>query len=209
MKLLRLLQEREFERLGGLTTLKADLRFIAATHRDLEGMAKRGEFREDLFYRLSVVPIWLPPLRERVGDVELLATQFCSERSAANGRPDMTLDASALGRLAAEPWPGNVRQLQNFVERLVVLSEGRVIGAADVEREMSRRAPARSDAPAPNDDGGGNAGPGRLDEQRKRAERDALEGALRTASGNRTLAARLLGVSRRTLYNKLEEFGLT
>jgi two-component system response regulator AtoC len=204
VKLLRLLQEREFERLGGLATLKADLRFIAATHRDLEAMVARGEFREDLFYRLSVVPIWLPPLRERVGDVEVLAQQFCAERAAANGRPDVTLDASALARLAAESWPGNVRQLQNFVERLVVLSEGGVITAADVERELSRRA----SAPAPIDEGIGNVTTGRLDEQRRKAERDALESALRRAGGNRSLAARLLGVSRRTLYNKLEDLGL-
>ncbi len=208
VKLLRLLQEREFERLGGLATLKADVRFIAATHRDLEGMVKSGEFREDLFYRLSVVPIWLPPLRERAGDVEVLATQFCSERAAANGRPDVMLDAGAIARLAAEPWPGNVRQLLNFVERLVVLSEGPVIGVPDVERELSRRAPGSSEAPGTSDAGRGNPGTGRLDEQRKRAERDALEGALRRAGGNRSLAARILGVSRRTLYNKLEEFGL-
>jgi two-component system response regulator AtoC len=208
VKLLRVLQEREFERLGGLATLKADVRFIAATHRNLEGMVARGEFREDLFYRLSVVPIWLPPLRERVGDIEMLATQFCSERAAANGRPEVTLEAVALARLAAEPWPGNVRQLQNFVERLVVLSEGRLIGVADVERELSRRAPAPSEPPAASDPGGGTA-TGHLDEQRRRAERDALESALRRAGGNRSLAARLLGVSRRTLYNKLEEFGLT
>jgi two-component system response regulator AtoC len=208
VKLLRLLQEREFERLGGLATIKADVRFIAATHRNLEGMVARGEFREDLFYRLSVVPIWLPPLRERVSDIEVLATQFCSERAAANGRPEVTLDASALARLAAEPWPGNVRQLQNFVERLVVLSEGRRIGAADVERELSCRAPGPSEAPVTSDPGVGGAATGHLDEQRKMAEREALESALRRAGGNRSLAARLLGVSRRTLYNKLEEFGL-
>jgi len=205
VKLLRLLQEREFERLGGVVTVKADVRFIAATHRDLEGMVAGGEFREDLFYRLSVVPIWLPPLRDRAGDVEALAAQFCTERAAANGRPGVTLDASALGRLAAESWPGNVRQLQNFVERLVVLSEGTVIGAADVERELSRRSSAPSDeAAAPAPTGGGR----RLDEQRRKAERDALESALRRAGGNRSLAARLLGVSRRTLYNKLEDLGL-
>jgi two-component system response regulator AtoC len=201
VKLLRLLQERSYERLGGTATLAADVRFIAATHRDLEGMVSRGQFREDLFYRLSVVPIWLPPLRARTVDIQALARRFCAERGAANGRPGVTLDASALAMLSAQTWPGNVRELQNFIERLVVLSVGTILTAADVAREVSRAAPLSGDSR------GGDT-PVRLEAHRKRADREALENALQHAQGNRALAARLLGVSRRTLYNKLAELGL-
>src|SRR5437773_1887450 len=105
-KLLRLLQERTYERLGGTVTLAADVRFIAATHRDLEAMVGRGEFREDLFYRLNVVPVWMPPLRDRPGDIPRLARHFCAALSSANGKPPATLGDDAAGRLAAQPWPG-------------------------------------------------------------------------------------------------------
>src|SRR5262249_52347902 len=118
VKLLRLLQDREFERLGGTATQKADVRFITATHRDLEGLVQKGEFREDLFYRMNVVPIWIPPLRGREEDIEPLASHFCSVFAAANAKPGASLDASALQMLRAQPWPGNVRELQNFIERL-------------------------------------------------------------------------------------------
>jgi two-component system response regulator AtoC len=217
VKLLRLLQEREYERLGGVETLKADVRFVAATHRDLEGMIKAGTFREDLFYRLSVVPIWLPPLRDRKEDVAPLARRFCADFGAANGRPGIALAPEAIALLEAQSWPGNVRQLQNFVERLVVLSEGTTLDAELVRRELSRQSPfdaarsPQSGSPAIHEpaakpsDGAGAL----LDVRRREAEREALESALRKAAGNRTLAARILGVSRRTLYNKLEEHRLS
>ena len=191
VKLLRLLQDRAYERVGGTATLQADVRFVAATHRDLEAMVAARGFREDLFYRLNVVPILVPPLRERPGDVERLARHFCAALGAQHGRPGAAFDDAALRLLAAQPWPGNVRQLQNFVERLVVLSDS--LDAAAVERELSR-------APA--------AAAGSLDARRAEAEKAALEEALKRAGGNRTLAARLLGVSRRTLYNKLAEHRL-
>jgi two-component system response regulator AtoC len=216
VKLLRLLQEKEFERLGSTQTLKADVRFVAATHRPLEQMVKSGQFREDLFYRLAVVPILLPPLRARPEDVEPLARHFCAVHGEANGRKGIALEPAAIDILRAQTWPGNVRQLQNFVERLVVLSESLTIGAADVERELARQvAPATGQitevgtspvaAPAP---GTAEAGSSTLEGQRKQAERQALLAALAQAKDNRTLAAKLLGISRRTLYNKLEEFGL-
>ncbi|HEU4404851.1 MAG TPA: sigma-54 dependent transcriptional regulator [Polyangiaceae bacterium] len=195
VKLLRVLQEREYERLGGSQTLKADVRFVAATHRDLGAMAARGEFREDLYYRLNVIPLTIPPLRARPEDITALALGF----ARAHG-PGVTLAPDALALLAAQRWPGNVRQLQNFVERLVVLSDGPAIGRADVERELARKtglAPPEPDAPA---------GPARLDASVREAEKLALKNALDKAGGNRTLAARLLGVSRRTLYNKLDEY---
>ncbi len=201
VKLLRLLQERAYERLGGVRTLTADVRFIAATHRDLEAMVANNTFREDLFYRLNVVPIWIPPLSERSEDIEPLARRFCLEAATANGRSGMTLDQSALAILCKQPWPGNVRQLQNFVERLIVLSDGPVVGAPDVERELARAPLSRSavENAEVND---------MLDKRVREVEREALITALQKAGGNRTVAARLLGVSRRTLYNKMQELGV-
>jgi two-component system response regulator AtoC len=211
VKLLRVLQEREFERLGGTQTVKVDVRFVAATHRPLEELVKRGEFREDLFYRLNVVPVWLPPLRERPEDVEPLARHFLEVHAKANGRPPFTLTADGLTALQGQPWPGNVRQLQNFMERLVVLSDGPVLTGEDVARELSRQ-PGLSPTPSVAAPGSGaqtsTVDTGTLESRRKDTERQALVDALKRAGDNRTLAARLLGISRRTLYNKLEEHGL-
>ena len=186
VKLLRLLQDKSYERLGGTQTLPADVRFVAATHRNLEELIKAGQFREDLYYRLNVVPIWMPPLRDRPGDLERLARHFSAK----------PLERSAVALLLAERWPGNVRQLQNFIERLNVFSDGAALSAEDVQRELQRQQPGPA-APA-----------GMLDAHRKAGEREAVQDALTRAGGNRTLAARLLGVSRRTLYNKLAELGL-
>ena len=203
-KLLRLLQDRAFERLGGTGPLSADVRFIAATHRDLEGMVARGEFREDLFYRLNVVPIWMPPLRDRPGDVPALARQFCQTLAASSNKPSATLDDDAIARLTAQPWPGNVRQLQNFVERLIVFSDGPRLGVADIDRELARQPVASLNASSQQPAAAG----GTLDASRRSAEKASLVEALARAGGNRTQAARLLGISRRTLYNKLDEHGL-
>ncbi|MBU8899087.1 sigma-54 dependent transcriptional regulator [Corallococcus sp. M34] len=211
VKLLRVLQEREFERLGGTQTVKVDVRFVAATHRPLEEMVRRGEFREDLFYRLNVVPVWLPPLRERPEDLEALALHFLEVHAKANGRPPFTLTPEGLAALQAQPWPGNVRQLQNFMERLVVLSDGPQLTGADVARELGRQPGLTLMPVAPSpavEAASGNAEAGTLESRRKDTERHAMEDALKRAGDNRTLAARLLGISRRTLYNKLEEHGL-
>jgi DNA-binding NtrC family response regulator len=200
VKLLRVLQEKSFERVGGNQTIKVDVRFVTATHRDLEEMVATGRFREDLFYRLAVVPIRLPPLREREGDVARLARHFCAELGRANGRPKATLDDGAVESLSSAPWPGNVRQLKNLIERLVVLADADGITRADVERELvapkgvSATPRAADERP--------------LDAQRRETEKGALLHALARAKDNRTLAARLLGVSRRTLYNKLREHAL-
>ncbi|HMJ15051.1 MAG TPA: sigma-54 dependent transcriptional regulator, partial [Polyangiaceae bacterium] len=123
-KLLRLLQDREFERLGATRVMKVDVRVVAATHRDLESMTERGQFRQDLFYRLNVIPLWLPPLRARRSDVDQLASHFCARFAEANAKGDVRLNAAALAVLREQRWPGNVRQLQNFIERLVVLNDG-------------------------------------------------------------------------------------
>jgi two-component system response regulator AtoC len=202
VKLLRLIQDREFERLGSSQTLTADVRFVAATHRNLEEMIAKGEFREDLFYRLNVVPIFLPPLRARAGDIPKLAEEFCRTFGKAQNRPALAFDRAAIDLLMGQPWPGNVRQLQNLIERLAVLSDGPTLTEADVRRELGR-APSLVASASPG------AQPATLDAQRRQAERDALSSALQRSGNNRTLAARILGVSRRTLYNKIEELGLS
>ena len=218
VKLLRLLQDREYERLGSSETRRADVRFVAATHRDLETMVQKGEFRSDLFYRLNVVSLWTPPLRARRDDIELLSNYFCQMFAEANGKREAKLDESALTALRSQRWPGNVRQLQNFVERLVVLSEQSVITSADVQAELAQHpvfltqatgstAPLRNAAMTTGSAGATNVGP--LSEEVRTAEKRALERALRHSKGNRSLAARLLGISRATLYSKLEEHGLT
>ncbi len=202
VKLLRLLQEKEFERLGGIETLKADLRVVAATHRSLPEMVKAGTFREDLYYRLNVVPISLPPLRQRSDDLEALIAHFLASIGAQHGRPSVQLEPEAVQLLRRQSWPGNVRQLQNFIERLLILAPpGERIDAVTVQRELERAAGL-------GDSSTEVTVAESLPERRKEAERQALEQALDKAGGNRSLAARLLGVSRRTLYNKLEALGL-
>jgi two-component system, NtrC family, response regulator AtoC len=211
VKLLRLLQDREFERLGGNQTLKSTARILAATHQPLEELIKERRFREDLFYRLNVLPIWIPPLRSRAGDVESLARDFCRQFGAANARGPLQLAPDALGLLQQQRWPGNVRELQNFIERLVVLSDGDVLTAADVMRELARRPPVVA---APEASAGeraavvAGAGAGTLEASRRDAEREAIITALAKSGNNRVMAARLLGISRRGLYHKLGEHGL-
>jgi two-component system, NtrC family, response regulator AtoC len=209
VKLLRLLQDRQFEPLGGRRTITADVRFVAATHRDLEGMVKQGTFREDLFYRLNVVPVWLPPLRVRRADIRLLVPHFVKELGAAYGRTELSIEPEALGLLEQERWPGNVRQLCNFVERLVVLSSAPLIRAEDVRLALRDQENVEKYSTLVTH--AADASPisvGPLDQKMRETERRILEGALKRADNNRTLAARLLGISRRTLYNKLEEHGL-
>jgi len=198
VKLLRLLAEKEFQRLGSTKSLSSDVRFLAATHRDLDTMVEEGDFREDLFYRLDVIPIWIPPLRERRADIEPLAVRFCAELGRKNGRGDARLEPAAIEALKAQDWPGNVRELSNFVERLIVFTDADPITAADVERELARQPRRRAAASAPAASGGET-----LEDAREEAERAAIREALEKAGGNRTQAARLLGISRRTLYNKL------
>lgn len=203
-KLLRALQFKEVERLGGTQTTKVDVRFLVATHRDLQQMIEDGEFRQDLYYRLNVVRLLVPPLRERTEDVQLLAEHFVAQAAENNGRPGTHLAAEAVARLLEQSWPGNVRQLENFMERLVVLSDGPELTRADVERELLRDAQqvrsSRSSVPPSSEP--------RLEDHRREADRRAITEALQRAKGNRSLAARLLGVSRRTLYTKLDELDL-
>ena len=211
VKLLRLLQDREYERLGGVQTLTADVRFVTATHRDLEAMVKKGEFREDLFYRLNVVTLWLPPLRARRDDIPLLAVEFVRQFGAAYGKPEVHLEGAAIAALRSERWSGNVRQLQNFVERLVVLSTRPAITSDDVQREMAAHTQFQTQltGAARSKEADGHGAALSLEEAVKKAERCAVEVALRQAKGNRTVAARILGVCRATLYSKLEEYAIS
>jgi two-component system, NtrC family, response regulator AtoC len=210
VKLLRLLQDKTFELLGSTTTQRAEVRFVAATHRDLEARVKSGHFREDLFYRLNVIPVWLPPLRERAEEIDALVSQFCASFAAAAKRPTLRFSPEAMTLLRRQSWPGNVRQLQNFVERLTILSDGPIISATDVERELHRHPAVGQTSPGtavPPADASEEGFPA-LEQLRGEAEKSALSSALSRAGGNRTLAAKLLGISRRTLYNKLHEYAM-
>jgi two-component system, NtrC family, response regulator AtoC len=220
-KLLRLLQDRQFERLGGTKTLSVDVRVVAATHRNLESMVEAGQFRQDLFHRLNVVPCWLPPLRARREDIDLLVSHFLHESASRNQREGLTFTPEAQRVLRSQRWPGNVRQLANFVERLVVLVRGRVIDEAAVRDELGRTVSfvtqpgslsavgtPRSVRASPAAAEVGNEQVLPLLLELRAAEKGAIERALRATHHNRSLAARLLGVSRSTLYLKLKEHGL-
>jgi DNA-binding NtrC family response regulator len=194
VKLLRVLQDKTFDRLGGAVTVRGNVRFVAATNRDLASMVQKGQFREDLYYRLSVCPVHLPPLRERSEDIAPLVAHF--SETHCQDRPRVTFTRDALDLLTAQPWPGNIRQLENLVERMVLLSDSASIGRDAVVEALGT---AGVMAPA------ASAGGASLDASVRGAEREAVKKALDRARGNRTQAARLLGVSRRTLYNKLAE----
>jgi len=205
LKLLRVLQEREVQRLGSTESARIDVRFVTATNRNLRAAVESGAFRADLFYRLNVIPINVPPLRAREGDVTLLAEYFLRRAAEANGKSGLGVEAEALRLLAAHSWPGNVRQLENFMERLVVFADGGVVRRTDVEREL-----ATDDEwlPSYRVDTERVAEPQRLADARAKAEREAIVRALSRAGNNRSQAARILNMSRRTLYNKLAEYDL-
>jgi len=201
VKLLRILQDREYERLGGTHTLKANVRFLSATHRNLEKMVRAKEFREDLYYRLNVVKVVLPALKDRREDIAPMVRHFCAAAGTANAKPAI-FDEDALPVFESSPWRGNVRQLQNFVERLVVLSERPRITRADVAAELAKEDVLLGDELT------NEMSVIELDATLRIAERRALERALKKSGGNRALAARLLGVSRRTLFYKLRAHGI-
>ncbi len=199
VKLLRVLQEREFERVGGAVTLKADVRVISATNRDLEGAVASGGFRQDLYYRLNVFPIVLPPLSQRGDDVLLLAEHFLEKLARQHRRPPLSLAADARGALLAHPWPGNVRELQNVLERAVIVARGEAVAAADLE--LGPRGPGTALAsPAAT----GLPLRARLHEE----ERSAIVRAVEGSGGNIAAAARALGVNRSTLYFRIKKFEL-
>src|SRR5436190_14191915 len=209
MKLLRVLQEREFERLGDTHTVKVDVRVIAATNSDLRRMVAEGQFREDLFYRLNVIPVQLPPLRDRKEDIPLLVQHFLDKYRTAGvpGEaigPSLTVSQEAMRRLMAYRWPGNVRQLENAVERAVAFSAGRSqIDVADLPSEVQDvQPPALPSAVSLPEDGLD------LDALVAGIERDLIQRSLERTGGNKGQAARLLGLKRTTLVEKIKRLSL-
>ncbi len=203
-KLLRVLQERTLTRIGGVEEVQTDARVIAATNRDLEELVREGRFRDDLYYRLHVFPIRVPPLRERPGDVRVLALAFVREAAEASGRAGLELTDAAIERLAGAEWPGNVRQLRNVLERAIILSDDDVIDARHLEVETTgaTSAPDGGDAILPE-------GATLLDVGRRAArlaESEAIRRALESTQGNKAEAARRLGISYKTLWSKLKEY---
>jgi len=200
-KLLRVVQERNFERVGETRTRRADVRWIAATNRDLRREVAEGRFREDLFWRLNVVSLALPPLRERPGDVPMLVEAFVLRFAREHGRPARAIDPSALSALCAAPWPGNVRELQHAIERAVLLADGETLRREDFGSELGLPE-AASAVPQLE------AGEGALKRALEEPERELVRRALEACDGRRARTAALLGINRATLFNKMRKHGL-
>ncbi|AEI67703.1 sigma-54-dependent transcriptional regulator [Corallococcus macrosporus] len=198
-KLLRVLQERRFERVGGTRTLEADVRWVAATNRDLKAMMARGEFREDLYHRLAVFPIRLPSLRERREDLRPLAALLLRRIGDELGRPGLRLSPEAVARLEAFAWPGNVRELRNALERAAILADGPVVEPRHLWLDPTGAGGTAAEASTSE---GGRLPDLTLEE----LERRAIEQAIADEAGNRKRAAQRLGIGLRTLYDKLRRY---
>jgi len=199
-KILRTLQEKEVKRVGGIETVPVDVRVVAATNRDLEAMMKAGQFREDLFYRVNVIPIVLPPLRERASDIPALVKRFLDKANGAHGTNVTEVSPEAVALLSSHGWPGNIRQLESVVERAVLLCEGGVVRPDDLPLEIRHRTesaarPYGFEIPADGID---------IEE----FERQLIVQAMERSGWVIARAARLLGLSYRTLQYRLEKFGL-
>jgi len=196
-RLLRVLQDGELRRVGDDRPIKVDVRLITATNKDLDGEVRAGRFREDLYYRLAVVPVVLPPLRERIGDVGLIATHLLSRIAKSRGRETPRIDAEIVDAFERYPWPGNVRQLENVLRRLVLHA-----GDAEINRRVVEADPELAQM--------------LLGKQRAftpvlsiaKSEEEQIRRALEASGGNRDRAARLLGISRATIYRKMREYAL-
>jgi DNA-binding NtrC family response regulator len=196
-KMLGVLEERRFRRLGALQEIDVDVRVVSATHRDLRALVQEGRFREDLLYRLRVVPLKIPPLRERPEDIPVLAQHFAAQVSAGWGRPGLKLSAAALEALGRRAWPGNVRELRNTIERAVILARDGEIGLEDVAEEPGA--------------GGAAAGGWKLPAQGLKVEDlidDLVRQALERVAGNQSGAGRLLGLSRDQVRYRMQKLGL-
>ncbi|MBI4594470.1 MAG: sigma-54-dependent Fis family transcriptional regulator, partial [Candidatus Rokubacteria bacterium] len=195
-KLLRVLQEQEFERVGGSETLRVNVRLITATNRDLEGLVAEGTFREDLYYRLNVVPITVPPLRERAEDIPALAAHFLRVFAERWDKPVSEVTGEALALLGRYPWPGNVREFQHVIESMLVFSKGAAIAVADLPAAVR----------------GEERGAGASDRTEgatlRDLERQAIARTLVATGGHKRKAAEILGIGLKTLYRKIQEFGL-
>jgi DNA-binding NtrC family response regulator len=198
IKLLRILQEKEFQRLGSNHSLKANVRVIAATHRDLEEAIKKGEFREDLYYRLNVISIYLPPLRERKEDIPLLIDYFLKKYSEQNQKSISDISKEARNLLLHHPYPGNIRELENFIERAVVLCREEIITTRDLPFHLQEGKPERAWEPEKRDK--------TLPESLEEIERDLIVKALYQHQGIQTKAAQSLGISERVLRYKIKKY---
>ncbi len=199
-KVLRALQEQVVERVGGSTSIRVDVRVLAATNKELPAEIRAGRFREDLYFRLNVIPIFVPPLRDRERDIPLLADHFMAELSREYGRRAKRLDPAALVRLQSYPWPGNVRELRNVIERLMIMVPGDVITLPDLaflEGTAAARTSSTIDEPAAS-----------LHDARERFEREYILRALAAQNGNISRTAEMLGVERSNLYRKMRAFGI-
>ncbi len=206
-KLLRAVQEREIDRVGGTRPVPVDIRLLATSNRDLEDEVRSGNFREDLYFRLNVVNIRLPALRERPTDIEPLATYFVDKYAEANGLDGRHLSSAALERLRGHHWRGNVRELENSMHRAVLLSTGAEIAAETILLSGSEMAPERGDGAAPAASAArGQAASGLVGRTVAEVERDLILQTLQHTLGNRTHAANILGISIRTLRNKLKAY---
>ena len=200
VKLLRVLETRAFERVGGIETVHSDFRLISATNRDLRQMVRDGSFREDLFYRLSVINLELPPLRERRNEIPALVREFAAEFASENGRKTPEIPPETMRKLCSSPWPGNIRELRNCIESMVVLCRGDVLDDSLLPPEMGIEVrPAEAERPQEQ------ASPAAGGMAIRDAEIRLIEQALEKCGGNRTRAAEMLGISRRTLQRKLAE----
>ncbi len=217
VKLLRAIQESEFERVGGLKTIKVDVRLITATNRDLEQEVGRGNFREDLFYRLNVVPLQIPPLRRRGGDIPMLVQHIIKKFNERLKKSITGVSDEALAALEAHSWPGNIRELENVLERTILFTKGDRIERADLQLASAAQEPASQSQPvavvsAIDDEENDAELSGSLKEavraETARVERELIVKALDETGGNVTQAARLLKISRKSLQMKMKEFGL-
>jgi DNA-binding NtrC family response regulator len=208
VKLLRAIQESSFERVGGVRTTTVEVRLVAATSRDLTKEIAAGRFREDLFYRLNVVPVFLPPLRERREDIPLLVEHFRQKYNARLKKSVERVEDDALAALAGYTWPGNIRELENVLERTILFAEGPVIRAADLPASLRQTQPPAEGAPAFSPP----SAPGPLKEivreQVQAIERDLIVRGLEVTGNNVTRTAKLLKISRKSLQMKMKEFGL-
>jgi DNA-binding NtrC family response regulator len=214
VKLLRAIQESEFERVGGIKTIKVDVRLITATNRDLEQEIQKGNFREDLFYRLNVVPLQIPPLRKRTGDIPLLVGHIIKKFNERLKKSITGMSDEALAALEGHSWPGNIRELENVLERTILFCKGDRIERADLQLSSAAQEPASQSQPVPMlgdvDDEAELSGSLKevVRAETARVERELIVKALDETGGNVTQAARLLKISRKSLQMKMKEFGL-
>src|SRR5688500_6324291 len=203
VKLLRFLETKSIERVGGSKSIELDVRLVAATNRNLEQMVRELKFREDLYFRLNVVRLLMPPLRERAEDIPLLLAHFIKQFSEENGVPPLSVEPGALRTLQAYPWPGNIRELRNFCENAVVLRRGGSLTEYDLEPKFRGVQSGPSAATGGPTSSAGVAGPSlSVEDNEKRLLREALI----KSRGNRTKAAEMMGLSRRTLHRKLAQW---